>query len=90
MDNAFFGGEGRSGVGLEFELRALHLAKQVLYCLSHTSSPFCSGNFGDGSFGNYLPGLASNQDPPDLLIAASQVVRITGVSYQHPAEVMHV
>jgi hypothetical protein len=24
------------------------LAKQVLYCLSHTSSPFCFGYFGDG------------------------------------------
>jgi hypothetical protein len=24
------------------------LAKQVLYHLSHTSSPFCSGYFGDG------------------------------------------
>jgi hypothetical protein len=24
------------------------LAKQALYCLSHTSTPFCSGYFGDG------------------------------------------
>jgi hypothetical protein len=24
------------------------LAKQTLCCLSHTSSPFCSGYFGDG------------------------------------------
>jgi hypothetical protein len=23
-------------------------AKQALYCLNHTSSPFCSGYFGDG------------------------------------------
>jgi hypothetical protein len=35
-------------VGLEFEFRASTLAKQVLYCLNHTSSPFCSGYFGDG------------------------------------------
>jgi hypothetical protein len=29
---------------------------------------------------NYLPGLASNSDPPDV-----QVTRITGMSYQCPA-----
>jgi hypothetical protein len=29
---------------LEFELRALHLVG-ILYCLSHTSSPFWSGYF---------------------------------------------
>jgi hypothetical protein len=28
-------------VGLGFELRAFMLAKQVLYCLNYTSSPFC-------------------------------------------------
>jgi hypothetical protein len=33
-------------VGLGFELKAL-LAKQVLLCLSHTSSAFGSGYFGD-------------------------------------------
>jgi hypothetical protein len=31
-------------VGLGFELGS----KQALYRLSHTSSPFCSGYFGDG------------------------------------------
>jgi hypothetical protein len=36
------------------------LAKQGLYCLNHTCSPFCSGYFGDGGLENYLPGLASN------------------------------
>jgi hypothetical protein len=41
-------------------------AKQVLYCWNHTSSPFCSGYFGDGGLLNYLPGLASNHDPPEL------------------------
>jgi hypothetical protein len=32
-------------VGLGFELRLL--AKQLIYHLSHTSSPFCSGYFGE-------------------------------------------
>jgi hypothetical protein len=32
------------------------LAKQALYHLSHTSSPFFSGYFGDGGLMNYLPG----------------------------------
>jgi hypothetical protein len=41
-------------------------AKQALYHLNHTSSPFCCGYFGDGVLKNYFPGLASNQDPPDL------------------------
>jgi hypothetical protein len=38
-------------MGLEFELRSLCLlVRQVLYRLSHTSSPFCSGYYycGDG------------------------------------------
>jgi hypothetical protein len=43
------------------------LAEQVLYCLSHTSSPFCSGYFGD----YYLPGVALNHDPPDLSLPSS-------------------
>jgi hypothetical protein len=37
----FFGG---NGVGTQ----GFTLANQVLYCLSHTSSLFCSGYFGDG------------------------------------------
>jgi hypothetical protein len=53
-------------VGLVFELRALHLAKQALYLLSHASSSFCSGYFGDGGLANYVPGLAFNCNPPDL------------------------
>jgi hypothetical protein len=32
-------------VGLEFELRALLLAKQAFYHLGHASSPFCSAHF---------------------------------------------
>jgi hypothetical protein len=31
--------------------------------LSHISSPFSSGYFGDGAFTNYLPRLALNYDP---------------------------
>jgi hypothetical protein len=34
---------------LKFKL-GLMLAKQALYLLSHTSSPLCSGYFGDESF----------------------------------------
>jgi hypothetical protein len=37
----------------------LALAKQVLYHLSHTSSPFCSGYFGDEFLRAIFPGLAS-------------------------------
>jgi hypothetical protein len=61
-----------------FELRASYLQSMI----SHTSSPFCSGYFGDGGLWNYLPGLASNHDPPDL---TSQVCRIIGVSHWHLA-----
>jgi hypothetical protein len=52
--------------GLGFELH-FRLAKQVLYDLSHTSSPFCSGYFGE----NYLPWLVSNCNPPDLSLPSS-------------------
>jgi hypothetical protein len=58
------------------------LTKQALYHLSHTSRPFCSGYFGDEGPANYLPGLASNRNPPNL---SFQVARITGVSHQHLA-----
>jgi hypothetical protein len=55
-------------------------AKQALYCLSRTSSPFSSGYFADGDLENYLPGLASII--AILLISASQVARITGMSHR--------
>jgi hypothetical protein len=42
------------------------LAKQALYHLSHTSSPFYCGYFGVGGLMNYSLGLASNLIPPDL------------------------
>jgi hypothetical protein len=67
---------------LEIVGQGFTLAKQVLYRLSHTSSPFCSGYFGDGGLMNYLPRLASTYHPPDLLISASQVAKITDVSHQ--------
>jgi hypothetical protein len=57
--------------------------KQAIYFLSYTSSPFCSGYFGDGNFANYISGLALNCDLP---ISASQVARITGVSHWHLAK----
>jgi hypothetical protein len=41
--------------------QSFRLAKQVLYCLSHPFSPFCSGYFGDGGLRNYLPEI-----PPAL------------------------
>jgi hypothetical protein len=40
--------------------------KADTYHLSHTSSPFGSGYFGDRSFGNYFPRLALIHHPPDL------------------------
>jgi hypothetical protein len=44
--------------------------------LSHTSSPFCCGYFGDGSLMNHLPRLALNLDPPDLSLSS-------GYDYTH-------
>jgi hypothetical protein len=40
----------------------LALAKQELYPLSHTASPFCSGYLGDGS--HKLSWLTSNRSQP--------------------------
>jgi hypothetical protein len=37
---------GRKGLGLQFELRVLHL--QSRHSQKHTCSVFCSGYFGDG------------------------------------------
>jgi hypothetical protein len=53
-------------------------AKQAFYCLSHTSSPFCSGYFGDGVFQTICPGWPWTVI---LLTSASQIAGITGVSY---------
>jgi hypothetical protein len=69
-------------MGLGFEL-SFALAKQALYFLSHASSPFFSGYFGDGVFLTIClgwPGFFI------LLISASQVARITSMSHQCPAQ----
>jgi hypothetical protein len=41
-------------------IKSLELAKQVLCCVSHTSSPFCFDYFGDRVSMSYLPTVASN------------------------------
>jgi hypothetical protein len=51
------------------------LAKQAFYHLSHNSSPFCSGYFGDGGVLNYFPGLALNCDPLDLSLPSKRDYR---------------
>jgi hypothetical protein len=68
------------------------LAKQALYCLSHTSNPFYSGYFGDGVLPRlvYLPRLVllaqAGLKPLSVLpILASQIDRIMGMSNQCPA-----
>jgi hypothetical protein len=64
-------------VGLGFVL-----AKQVLCCMNHSNSPFCSGYFGVGVSRTICPGWPQTMILP---ISASQVARITDVSHQHPA-----
>jgi hypothetical protein len=61
------------GGGMRVWIQGFVLAKQVLYFLSHASSPFCSGYFRDGGRGlkKYLSGLALNCDPPDLSLPSS-------------------
>jgi hypothetical protein len=59
--------------------QSLALAKQVLYCLSNTSSPFCSVYFGDKSLMNYCPSWPQTMI---LSISASLVGRIIGVSHK--------
>jgi hypothetical protein len=50
----------------------------VLYCLSHTSSPFCSGYFGDGGVSHTI--CLGWLQTAILLISASQIARITGLT----------
>jgi hypothetical protein len=94
------------------------LARQALYCLSHASSPFCPGYFGDGGlaflaldgldcdstictlpsitgmtgppsyllrwgFPSFLPGLASNHNPPDLRFPSSWDYRRDPLAPKH-------
>jgi hypothetical protein len=47
------------------------IADQVLYHLSHTSSPFCSGYFGGRGLSNCFPRLVSRCDPPNLSFPSS-------------------
>jgi hypothetical protein len=62
------------------------LEKQEFYCLSHTSSPFYPGYFGDRILRTVCLGWPQNSI---LLISASQVARIIariiGVSHRCPA-----
>jgi hypothetical protein len=54
------------------------LAKQVLYCLSHTFRPFFPGYFGNGVSWTICPVWPQTAI---LLISASQVARIIDVSH---------
>jgi hypothetical protein len=54
--------------------QGLILTKQVLYCLNHFSSSFCS--FWDGQ--NICPSWPQNLDPPDLSLL---LARVTDVSH---------
>jgi hypothetical protein len=51
---------------------------QVLYYLTHTSGPFCSGYFGDGVLQTICSGWPQTVILP---ILASQVARITGMTH---------
>jgi hypothetical protein len=57
------------------------LAKQTLYHFSHTSSPFCSGYFGDGGVSQTI--CLGWPLSTILPISVSQVAKITGMSHQH-------
>jgi hypothetical protein len=61
--------------------QGLTIAKQRFYHLSHISSPFCSGYFGDGVSETICLGW-----PPTtiLWISASPVARMTGRSHRCP------
>jgi hypothetical protein len=56
--------------GTEVWTQAFTFSKQALYCLGHTSSPFCSGCLGDGGLRNYVPRLALNLCSPDLSLSS--------------------
>jgi hypothetical protein len=53
------------------------LAKQVLYCLSHTFSPFCSGYFGEGGF-TFCPGQSG---PRSSYFSLPAVAGMTGACH---------
>jgi hypothetical protein len=64
----FLGGGGGSDLRLN---SGLHACKVGALLLSHMSSPFCDGCFGDRNFTNYLPRLALNCNPPNLSLPSS-------------------
>jgi hypothetical protein len=68
-------------LGFGFTLTKQALIMQAPYHLSHTSSSFCCGYFGDG----ILQTISLGWTQTVILTSASQVARITGVSHQHPA-----
>jgi hypothetical protein len=71
---------------LGFELRASTLAMQALYHLRHSTSPvFGVGYFQDRASWTICPGWLRNAI---LLISASQVARITGVSHWCPDQII--
>jgi hypothetical protein len=69
-------------LGSEVWTQDSELAKQALYCLSHTSSSFCFGYFGDGVLDIICLECLELWFP---LISASQVARIIVVSHRHQA-----
>jgi hypothetical protein len=82
LSTSFFeGGSGRQETGVW--IQGFVLAKQVCKVgLSHTSSPFHAGYFGNRISLIFYPG-----EPRTMifLISTSQEARITHVSHQHPA-----
>jgi hypothetical protein len=58
------------------------LTTQALFCLSHTTSPFCSVYFGDGVWRTMCLGWPWTVVP---LISTSQVTRIIGMRQWHLA-----
>jgi hypothetical protein len=57
--------------------QGLVLARQVLYYLSHASTPFCCSDFSD-RVSHFCPGPASDCDPSTY---ASLIVGITGANH---------
>jgi hypothetical protein len=62
-----------------FFLVELGFEHKVFYHLSHTSSLFCYGYFGDGILGTICPGWPRTAILP---VSASQVSRITDMNHQ--------
>jgi hypothetical protein len=61
-----------------FVFEGFELAKQALYCSSHTSSPFCSNYFGDR-----VPHTICLSDPPNLSLPSTYDYR-----YESPSQPM--